>query len=219
MEDQSMKKILIGLSAISLSAALLIGCEPTTEPAVDNQSIKDLDQKSQQKLKKDKDHANQKLAMSTKQKEKYEKDKTLLPYQLQDFVDNDMYAPIHRYAFVENYNKHINTNANYVVFVKDTDKFNDLYKSALSHFMKKHPKQTMIVYRENGQSLHFKDNKNIKIKSHNQALSDFKNDHFQIDQVPSLLIIDHHKIKGILVGYYDDHNLNHLTQRIIKEVK
>lgn len=212
------KKFLITSCAAILSSTLLLsGCEEESEskPVVQNQNINDMDHESQTKLEKDKTSTSHKLDMTKEQAKKYESDKEKLPKRIQKYVDDYIYAGVNKYQFVENYNKPINTTADYVAFANDSQKFKDLYKNSLENFAKKHKDQSIVVYKKNGQSLNF-DAKNINVKLEKYIDHDFKDNDFVINETPTLLHVYNKKIKGVFVGYYDTDNLDNLITNLQK---
>lgn len=210
-----MKKTIMTLgSTVLMTSLLLAGCEEDTKPAVENQNVEDMDYHSRQSLTKDKQKTHDKLKMTESQKDEFDKRYGQLPKDYQKIVD-DMYAEKMKFYFARNYNEKMNTNADYVVFVKDSDKFNQLYKPTLEKFAKANKDKNIEVYTDKGQHVKF-DNDNIKIKSSKDAESQFKNDDFVVNEVPSLFVLDGHQIKGNIVGYYDKENLNEYVNKIKK---
>ena len=192
----------------------MAGCEEDTKPAVENQNVEDMDYNSRKALIKDKQQTHDKLKMTDYQKDEFDKRYNKLPKDYQKIVDN-MYAEKVKFYFTRNYNEKMNTNADYVVFVKDSDKFNQLYKSTLENFAKANKDRTIEIYTDKGQHVKF-DNDNIKVKSSQDAELQFKNDNFVVDEVPSLFVLDNRQIKGNIVGYYDKANLNEYINKIEK---
>lgn len=213
------KQAYLLLSAVTLSSTLLASCsdgdgdKPKSEPVVENQTTRDLDYSSQKELNKDKEKTNDKLKLSKTQAKEYENLKSNLPKSIQSYVEDNVFANINKYYFVKNYQKSMDTSSNYVVFVKDTDKFDNLYKSALKKFMKQHDKDTMTIYHENGQSVNL-GLKNVAELPQSKAESKFSQNDFIVDEQPSFFVVKDKKIKGNFVGYYDTDNLNTLTKKI-----
>lgn len=210
-----MKKAIVTLgSTLLLTSLFMAGCEEDTKPAVENQNVEDMDYNSRKELIKDKQKTHDKLKMTDSQKDEFDKSYDKLPKDYQKIVDN-MYAEKIKFYFTRNYNEKMNTNADYVVFVKDSDKFNQLYKSTLENFAKANKDRTVEIYTDKGQHIKF-DNDNIKVKSSKDAELQFKNDNFVVDEVPSLFVLDNRQIKGNIVGYYDKANLNEYINKIEK---
>lgn len=213
------KQAYLLLSAVTLSSTLLASCsegdddKPKSEPVVENQTTRDLDYSSQKELNKDKEKTNDKLKLTKSQAEEYENLKSDLPKSVQSYVEDNIFASINKYYFVKNYQKSMDTSSNYVVFVKDTDKFNNLYKSALKNFMKQHDKDTMTIYHENGQSVNL-GLKNVAELPQSNAENKFSQDDFIVDEQPSFFVVKDKKIEGNFVGYYDTDNLNTLTKKL-----
>lgn len=210
-----MKKTIITLgSTVLMTSLLMAGCEENTKPAVENQNVEDMDYNSRKELIKDKQKTHDKLKMTDSQKDEFDKRYGQLPKDYQKIVD-DMYAEKIKFYFARNYNEKMNTNADYIVFVKDSDKFNQLYKPTLENFAKANKDRTIEIYTDKGQHIKF-DNDNVKVKSSKDAELQFKNDNFVVDEVPSLFVLDNRQIKGNIVGYYDKENLNEYVNKIEK---
>jgi len=187
-----MKKVVTLLgSGVVLSSLMLAGCEDESndKPVVPNQNVNDMDYNSQKALKKDKIKTSKQILV------------------------NNMYAETNKYYFAKNYDQSMNTKSDYVVFVKDSDKFNELYKDVLQDFAKSHSKKQLTIYTASGQSLSMGE-KNIKVKSSDDAKKDFGNDNFVVDEVPSFFVVKDGKIKGNFVGYYDKANLNNYVSKV-----
>lgn len=210
-----MKKVVTLLgSGLVLSSLMLTGCEDESndKPVVPNQNVNDMDYNSQKALKKDKIKTSNQLKMNDQQKQEFDSLIKQLPKDKQTLV-NDMYAETNKYYFAKNYDQSMNTKSDYVVFVKDSDKFNELYKDVLQDFAKSHSKKQLTIYTASGQSLSMGD-KNIKVKSSDDAKKDFGNDNFVVDEVPSFFVVKDGKIKGNFVGYYDKANLNNYVSKV-----
>ncbi len=157
-----MKKTIMTLgSTVLMTSLLLTGCEEDTKPAVENQNVEDMDYHSRQSLTKDKQKTHDKLKMTESQKDEFDKRYGQLPKDYQKIVD-DMYAEKMKFYFARNYNEKMNTNADYVVFVKDSDKFNQLYKPTLEKFAKANKDKNIEVYTDKGPSLFVLDGHQIK---------------------------------------------------------
>lgn len=210
-----MKKSIMTLgSTVLMTSLLMAGCEEDTKPVVENQNIEDMDYHSRQELIKDKQKTHDKLKMTDKQKDEFDKRYSQLPKSYQKIV-TDMYAGKMKFYFTRNYDEKMNTIADYVIFIKDSDKFNQLYKPTLEKFAKANKDKDIEVYTDKGQHVSF-DADNIKVKSSQDAEKQFKNDNFIVDEIPSLFVLDGRQIKGNIVGYYDKENLNEYVNKIEK---
>ena len=128
-----MKKVVTLLgSGVVLSSLMLAGCEDESndKPVVPNQNVNDMDYNSQKTLKKDKIKTSNQLKMNDQQKQEFDSLIKQLPKDKQTLVNN-MYAETNKYYFAKNYDQSMNTKSDYVVFVKDSDKFNELYLSLI----------------------------------------------------------------------------------------
>lgn len=199
-----MKKQLLILGVIS--SFLLTACGDNQSQNENNlESIKDMSDSELKDFNKDKTKTVNQLNISKEQTKNYKKEYDKLTSQQQIVIDSLKFDK-NKYYQVMNFNKVINMDYNFIIFMKSTEKSKELYQYSIDQLAKDAISQKILVYTDKPDD--FKDlqlNSNITIKNLNDI--DSQLNQLQVDESPSFFALKDNKVIMNLVGYYDYHSL------------
>lgn len=188
------------LFTLILSSSILLGACSEDSQNLNNLESKDnLSSSELDDLNKDKKNTVNLLSIDNSKKEKLNQLIEKMDLSGKELVNYFKFDK-HKYYQAMNYNKKVDINKGYIIFVKDTEKVNKLYKYALKELINSTQSQ-VIIYTDKPEKLSDLSNSNVKF----EKLSNIKlpNSDLVVDEIPSMFIIDDSKVKMNLVGYYD----------------
>lgn len=181
------------------SLLLLSACSNDSQNLNDLESKDDLSSSELDDLNKDKKNTVNLLSIDKSKQEKLNQLTEKMDLSGKELVNYFKFDK-HKYYQAINYNKKVDIDEGYIIFVKDTEKVNKLYKYALKELINS-TQSNVIIYTDKPEKLNDLSNSNVKINK----LSDvkFPNSDLTVDEIPSMFIINNSKVKMNLVGYYD----------------